>query len=239
MTSRQSNVDRSEVRRFERLASRWWDPQGDMAPLHVINPVRADYIEQRSGGVRGLRVLDVGCGGGLLAEALAARGARVTGIDASEPSIRVARLHAKESGVELEYSQATAEEWAASHASEYDLVCCLEMLEHVPAPAGVIEACAAMTRPGGHVFLSTLNRTPQAFVLGILAAEYVLRLLPRGTHRYDRFIRPSELAAWLRDAGLAIEEFRGLYYNALTRNARLGPRLDVNYIVHATRPGEA
>lgn len=233
------NVDRREVGRFARMAARWWDPEGDMAPLHVINPVRAEYIESRAGGLAGRRALDVGCGGGLLTEALAERGAEATGIDASEPSIRVARLHAEEAGVEVTYEQATAEDWADRHPEAYDVVCCLELLEHVPDPAAVVAACARLARPGADVFFSTLNRTPQAFLLGIVAAEYVLGLLPRGTHTYERFIRPAELAAWQRAAGLEQLQARGIYYNPVTRGARLGERLDVNYIVHARKPEAA
>lgn len=236
MSAPNPNVDRQEVRRFERLAARWWDPEGDMAPLHVINPLRADYIEARAGGLAGKSVLDVGCGGGLLTEALASRGASATGIDAAAGSVRVARLHAHESGLDVDYHESTAEDWAAAHPERYDVVCCLEMLEHVPEPGRVVAACARMIRPDGHVFFSTLNRTPKAFLLGIVAAEFVLGLLPRGTHRYERFIRPSELAAWMRGAGLVLKESRGIHYNPLTRNASLGNRLDVNYIMHAVRP---
>lgn len=239
MNGHSPNTDPREVQRFERMAARWWDPEGDMAPLHVMNPVRVDFIESGAGGLAGKSALDVGCGGGLLSEVLAVRGAEVTGIDAAGAALRVARLHAEEAGVAVRYEQSTAEDWAASHAGEYGVVCCLELLEHVPDPAAVVAACARLARPGGDLFFSTLNRTPQAFVLGIVAAEYVLRLLPRGTHTYERFIRPAELADWMRAAGLDQQQARGLYYNPLTRNAWLGERLDVNYIVHARKPESA
>jgi len=232
------NLDPREVRHFENVAARWWDPHGEMGPLHVINPVRADYIASRCGGLAGRRVLDVGCGGGLLSEYLAERGAQVTGIDAGEGAIKVARLHGMESGIEVDYQLATAEDWAAGHPDEYDVVCCMEMLEHVPDPGSVIRACAALVKPGGDLFLSTLNRTPQAFALAILGAEYVAGALPRGTHHYEKFIRPAELAGWVRAAGLVWRDARGLYYNPFTGNARSGRRLDVNYIVHARRPGD-
>lgn len=239
MTATPDNVDTAELDRFDRVAARWWDPEGDMKPLHALNPVRTDFIESRAGGLAGKRALDVGCGGGLLTEALAGRGAKTEGIDASKRLLRVARLHAEESGADVTYTQTTAEAWAADHPGEYDVVACLEMLEHVPDPAQVVTACAELVRPGGHVFFSTLNRTPKAFVLAILGAEYVMGLLPRGTHSYEKFIRPAELAAWIRAAGLSTDAFRGLGYNPLTGGAGLVPRPDVNYIVHGRRDDEA
>jgi 2-polyprenyl-6-hydroxyphenyl methylase/3-demethylubiquinone-9 3-methyltransferase len=228
------NVDFGEVSKFDAIASRWWDPTGDFAPLHAINPLRLDFIEQRS-GLRGLKVLDVGCGGGLLSEGMAVRGADVLGIDMAGGALEVASLHALETGVELEYRQITVEELAASHAGEFDLVTCLEMLEHVPDPASVIKACATLVKPGGHVVLSTLNRNPRSYLFAIVAAEYLLRMLPKGTHDYKQFIRPSELAAWARAADLSLQELCGISYNPLSRQYRLGQDINVNYLAHFRR----
>lgn len=228
------NVDYNEVTKFDAIASRWWDPTGDFAPLHAINPLRLDYIEQRA-GLRGLRVLDVGCGGGLLSEGMAVRGADVLGIDMAGAALEVARLHALETGTELEYQQITVEELAEKHPGEFDLVTCLEMLEHVPDPASVINACATLAKPGGHVIMSTLNRNPRSYLLAIVAAEYLMRMLPKGTHDYKQFIRPSELAAWSRAAGLSLQELCGISYNPLSRQYRLGQDINVNYLAHFQR----
>jgi 2-polyprenyl-6-hydroxyphenyl methylase/3-demethylubiquinone-9 3-methyltransferase len=228
------NVDTAERRHFDALAAGWWDPEGDSKPLHEINPARVRFIGERV-ALSGAHVVDVGCGGGILSEALAREGARVTGIDVAKRALQVARLHGVESGVAVEYSESTAETFAANHTNESDVVTCLELLEHVPDPASVVSACAQMLRPGGQAFFSTLNRTPAAFALAIVGAEHIARLVPRGTHRYDRFIRPSELNAWLRGAGLEPLEICGLHYNPLTRTTRLGGPVAVNYLVHAEK----
>lgn len=229
------NVDPGEIAKFEALAARWWDPESEFKPLHDINPLRLDFIDARA-GLAGRRVVDVGCGGGLLAEAMAHRGAAVTGIDLGEAPLAVARLHAAESDVELEYRHLSVETLAAEQPATFDVVTCLEMLEHVPDPASVVHACARLVKPGGQVFFSTLNRNPKAYALAILGAEYLLRMLPRGTHDYARFIRPSELAGWCREAGLEVREQSGLVYNPLTRRYRLSRRdVSVNYLMHCRR----
>ena len=232
--SLRDNVDGAEVAKFDALASRWWDPEGDFRPLHEINPLRLDWIRQYA-DLAGRRVVDIGCGGGILTEAMAATGANVTGIDMAEAPLAVARLHLIESGAQVDYRRATAEELAAREAGEFDVVTCLEMLEHVPFPADVIRSCAEIVKPGD-VFFSTINRTSKAFVFAIVGAEYVLRLLPRGTHEYRKFIRPSELDAWARDAGLVLNASIGMHYNPLTREYTLGQGLDVNYLMHFRRP---
>lgn len=228
------NADPAELAKFENLAHRWWDPEGEFRPLHDINPPRLAFIRERARLV-GSKVLDVGCGGGLLSEAMASEGAEVTGIDLGEAPLSVARLHALESGVKVDYRHISVEALAAEHPGSYDIVTCMEMLEHVPDPGSVVAACARLVRPGGHVFLSTLNRTPQAFALAIVGAEYVLRLLPRGTHDYARFIRPSELDAWLRSAGLELRELAGIDYNPLLKRARLKDDVSVNYLAYAVK----
>jgi 2-polyprenyl-6-hydroxyphenyl methylase/3-demethylubiquinone-9 3-methyltransferase len=229
------NVDPAEISRFDAAAPRWWDPLGQLRPLHDLNPCRLDYIEARA-GIAGLRVLDVGCGGGLLAEGMARRGARVTGIDLAAEALEVARLHALESGVAVEYRLAAVEAEAVAQPSAFDLVTCLEMLEHVPDPAAVVAALAGLVRPGGHVVCSTINRNARAFTLAIVGAEYLLRLLPKGTHRYGRLIRPSELARWGRAAGLELVELAGLAYDPFTRKARVTGDVSVNYLAHFRRP---
>jgi 2-polyprenyl-6-hydroxyphenyl methylase/3-demethylubiquinone-9 3-methyltransferase len=229
------NVDPAEIARFQSAASRWWDPLGEMRPLHDLNPVRLDYVE-RAAGLSGKDVLDVGCGGGLLAEAMARKGARVVGLDLASDLLEVARLHALESGTQLDYRLEPAEEHAATHASAYDVVTCMEMLEHVPDPASVIAALATMVRPGGHVVLSTINRTPKAYALAIVGAEYLLRLLPAGTHTYEKFIRPSELAAWAKAAGLLVVDVSGLDYDPFSHQAALKTDASVNYLMHLRRP---
>lgn len=234
--STQGNVDHAEVDKFEQLASRWWDPNSEFKPLHDINPLRLDFIDERA-GLAGKRVIDVGCGGGILAESMAARGAEVIGIDMGEAPLEVARLHLLESGLNVDYRQTTAEAFAADNASGFDVVTCMEMLEHVPDPASVITACAALARPGGYLFFSTLNRNPKSYLFAIIGAEYVLRMLPKGTHDYAKFIRPAELARWTRAAGLDTLAMTGLTYNPITGIYRLDPGdVDVNYMVATRRP---
>lgn len=228
-----ANVNPTEVAKFDAAAYRWWDPEGEFRPLHEINPLRLDYIERRA-GLKDREVLDVGCGGGLLAEGMAVRGARVLGIDMAPTALEVARLHALETGVELEYRQQTVESLAEERPGSFDVVTCLEMLEHVPDPASVIRACATLVEPGGHVIFSTLNRNPRAYLFAIVGAEYLLRLLPKGTHDYSQFIRPSELAAWARPQ-LELQDLRGLSYNPLTRRYSLSRDIGVNYLAHFRR----
>ena len=228
------NVDPAEVAKFEALAARWWDPTSEFKPLHDINPLRLDYIDARA-SLNGKTVLDIGCGGGILAESMAARGATVTGIDLAPGPLAVARLHLKETGLNVDYRAVAAEDFAAERPAAFDVVTCMEMLEHVPDPASTVAACARLVKPGGHVFFSTISRTPKAFLFAIVGAEYVLNLLPRGTHEYLKFIRPSELDAAARAAGLRIDEFIGMHYNPLTRRYWLAPGVDVNYIAAARR----
>ncbi len=229
------NADLRELEKFGDLAHRWWDPNSEFRPLHDINPCRLDWIDQRL-GLSGRRVLDVGCGGGLLSEGMAARGSEVTGIDLSEKPLAVARLHLLESGHRVTYRQVAVETLAAESPGAFDAVTCLEMLEHVPDPGSVLRACAALVKPGGQVFLSTLNRNLKSYLLAILGAEYVLRLLPRGTHEYARFLKPAELARLCRDAGLEVQEIVGMTYNPLTRVAALSSDTDVNYLLRARKP---
>lgn len=229
MSSLGNNTDADEVAKFDALASDWWDPRGAFKPLHDINPLRLAFVEAGS-GIGGKKVLDVGCGGGILAESMAARGAAVTGIDASEAALACARRHLEESGEKVDYIYASAEEMAAQAGGTFDVVTCMELLEHVPDPASVVEACARLARPGGEVIVSTINRNPKAYLLAVVGAEYLLGLLPRGTHDYAKFIRPSELHGWSRGAGLALEELRGLSYNPMTRRYRLSDDVDVNYL---------
>ena len=231
------NYHQAELDKFAALANRWWDPDGPQRALHVLNPVRLDYVRQRlaPNGLQGRHVLDVGCGGGLLSEALARAGAQVSAIDLAPELVKVARLHMLESGVQVDYQVKAVEALAAERLGSFDAITCMEMLEHVPDPAAIIAACATLLRPGGRLFLSTLNRTPAAFALAIVGAEYVARLLPRGTHRYADFIKPSELASWLREAGLQIEDVSGLFYDPLRQRARLSSRTEVNYLACARK----
>ena len=235
MSEFRQNVDAAEVAKFDALASRWWDPDGEFRPLHEINPLRLDWIRQYA-DLNGRSVVDIGCGGGILAESMATAGADVTGIDMAEGALAVARLHQVESGASVDYRQSTAEELAAADAGQYDIVTCLEMLEHVPSPAQIIASVHTLLRPGGLAFFSTINRNPKSFVFAIVGAEYVLKLLPAGTHEYRKFIRPSELDSWARDAGLELKASIGVHYNPLTRDYSLGPGLDVNYLMHFVRP---
>ena len=234
-TTTHDNVDPAELAKFDSLASRWWDTEGEFHSLHEINPLRLDWIRQHA-KLAGSSVVDIGCGGGILAESMATSGATVTGIDMAEGPLAVARLHQHESGAEVDYRLSTAEELAASEPGSYDLVTCLEMLEHVPDPSAVIRSCAELVTPGGSVFFSTINRNPKSFLFAIVGAEYVLKLIPGGTHEYGKFIRPSELESWARAAGLRLKSSIGMHYNPLTKEYSLGPNLDVNYLMYFQRP---
>ena len=229
------NIDHAEQEKFDAIASGWWDPEGPFRPLHDLNPARLRYIAERS-TIEGAAVVDVGCGGGILAEALALNGGQVTGIDVASRTLAIARLHLHESGLDVDYREVTVEDLAQESPAAFDIVTCMEMLEHVPDPASIVRSVHDLLKPGGHAFFSTLNRTPLAFVLGIVGAEHIARLLPRGTHRYDRFIRPSELSAWIRAADLELRDIAGLHYNPLTRSVMLGGNVQVNYLVHAVKP---
>jgi 2-polyprenyl-6-hydroxyphenyl methylase/3-demethylubiquinone-9 3-methyltransferase len=231
MTDTVLNADPQELAKFSELAHRWWDPQSEFRPLHQINPLRLDWIDSQA-RLAGKSVLDVGCGGGILAESMARRGAEVLGIDLATKALRVAQLHAMEAGVErLRYREVAAEALAAEAPASFDVVTCMEMLEHVPQPASVVQACATLVKPGGWVFFSTINRNPKSFLFAIVGAEHVLQLLPKGTHEYAKFIRPSELARWCRDAGLVLQQTRGMEYNPLTQRYWLSADTSVNYLV--------
>jgi len=230
-----SNVDQAEIQKFEALAHRWWDPEGDFKPLHDINPSRLAFIAERA-DLPNARAVDVGCGGGILAESMAEAGALVTGMDMAGSPLSVARLHAMEAGVQVEYLESTAEALAAERPGQYQVVTCLEMLEHVPDIGSTIAACAELAAPGAQLFFSTINRNPKAWALAVVGAEYVLGLLPRGTHDYAKFIKPHELAAAVREAGLEVVEITGMTYNPFTRNVRLGNDVGVNYLLHARKP---
>jgi 2-polyprenyl-6-hydroxyphenyl methylase / 3-demethylubiquinone-9 3-methyltransferase len=230
------NVDRAEVKKFEDLASRWWDKQSEFKPLHEINPLRLDFIMQSAEGLANKSVIDVGCGGGILSESMARKGAIVTGIDMGTAPLEVAKLHMLESGLNIDYQQSTAEEKSKSATEQYDVVTCLEMLEHVPEPASVIQACCDMVKPGGHVFFSTINRNPKAFLLAVVAAEYIMNMLPKGTHDYAKFIKPSELCQWIRQTSLDVKSMTGMHYNPISKTYKLGDGVDVNYLVHCQKP---
>jgi 2-polyprenyl-6-hydroxyphenyl methylase/3-demethylubiquinone-9 3-methyltransferase len=234
MNTANHNVDHAEISKFEELASRWWDPKSEFKPLHDINPLRLDYIDQRS-FISGKKVLDVGCGGGILAESMALRGAEVTGIDMGAAPLEVAKLHMLESGAQLEYRKITAEALAAEMPGQFDVVTCMEMLEHVPDPGSVIAACATLVKPGGQLFFSTINRNPKAYLFAIVGAEYLLRMLPKGTHDFSKFIRPSEMESWTRAAELDLKELTGMVYNPFSQQYSLGRDLDVNYMAFCTK----
>ena len=234
MSQTSENFRQSELDRFNELANRWWDPNGPQKALHALNPARLGYVTDRT-TIAGARVLDIGCGGGLLSEAMAANGADVTAIDLAPDLLKIARLHGLESGVKVDYRQVSAEALAAEMPAAFDAITCMEMLEHVPEPQSVLNACAGMLKPGGRLFLSTLNRTPAAFALAIVGAEYIARILPKGTHQYRDFIKPSELAAWLRAEGFELEDVSGLMYEPWRNAARVGKRTDVNYLACARK----
>ncbi|MCW8900252.1 MAG: bifunctional 2-polyprenyl-6-hydroxyphenol methylase/3-demethylubiquinol 3-O-methyltransferase UbiG [Gammaproteobacteria bacterium] len=231
MTEHTLNFDPQEIAKFEELASRWWDPDSEFKPLHEINPLRLEYIDRRS-ALKGKKVVDVGCGGGILAESMALKGANVLGIDMGKAPLSVAQLHKLETGAELEYQQITAEELAEQEAGQYDVVTCMEMLEHVPDPSSVIASCCKLVKPGGHVFFSTINRNPKSYLFAIVGAEYILQMLPKGTHDYSKFIKPSELESWARAADLHLRELTGMSYNLLSKKYSLGHDVDVNYLMH-------
>ena len=228
------NVDELEIKKFESLAARWWDPDSEFRPLHEINPLRLNYISQQV-NLAGKHVLDIGCGGGILAEAMVHHGAKVTAIDLAEASLSVARLHQLESGLDIDYLNSSAEQLAAKSKHKFDVITCLEMLEHVPNPASVIEACARLIKPGGLVFFSTINRNPKSYLFAILGAEYLLKLLPKGTHDYGKFIKPSELERYMRNAGIKLLESKGMFYNPIFHTANLNNDLGVNYMMHGSK----
>ncbi len=227
-----NNVDQQEIAKFEALAFRWWDTESEFKPLHNINPLRLDFIDKHA-NLTGKKVLDIGCGGGILSESMAKRGAKVKGIDLGEAPLTVAKIHAKEVNLEIEYQAIAAEDIAQQEPSSYDIVTCMEMLEHVPDPAAIVTACAALVKPNGHVFFSTINRNPKSFLFAIVGAEYVLNLLPKGTHHYEKLIRPSELDRWIRQASLQTNEIVGMNYNPLHKTYKLSSDTSVNYIVHS------
>ncbi|MGB3288022.1 MAG: bifunctional 2-polyprenyl-6-hydroxyphenol methylase/3-demethylubiquinol 3-O-methyltransferase UbiG [Burkholderiaceae bacterium] len=234
-SSTKHNVDQAELDKFSALASRWWDPESEFKPLHAINPLRLGWIQDQAGSLSGKAVLDVGCGGGILAESMARAGAQVTGIDLAEKSLKVAKLHGLESGIQVDYQAISAEDLASRQPARYDVVTCMEMLEHVPDPASIVKACATLVKPGGWVFFSTLNRNPKSFLFAIVGAEYLLRMLPKGTHSYENFIKPSELAAAARQAGLVLAQMAGMEYNPITDLYKLSGDTSVNYLLASRR----
>lgn len=233
-TQQQLNVDPAELQKFSSLAHRWWDKNSEFKPLHEINPLRLGFIDQRA-GLQGKRVLDVGCGGGILSESMAQKGAEVTGIDLGDKALKVARLHSLESGVSVNYRLVSVEELADEAPESFDIVTCMEMLEHVPDPDAVVKACAKLVKPGGHVFFSTINRNPKSYLFAVIGAEYILNLLPRGTHEYEKFIKPSELSASIRRSGLTVSGLKGMSYNPITKIYGLTDDVSVNYLVHAIK----
>jgi 2-polyprenyl-6-hydroxyphenyl methylase/3-demethylubiquinone-9 3-methyltransferase len=237
MTDNSLNIDPDEVAKFDQTASRWWDPNSEYKPLHDINPLRLDFIDDRA-SLADKRVIDVGCGGGILAESMAARGAQVVGADMAGAALAVAKLHTLESGVSVDYRQMTAEQLAATEPASFDVVTCMELLEHVPDPASLIAACAQLAKPGGQLFFSTLNRNPKSYLFAVLGAEYVLKMLPKGTHDFAKFIRPAELARWIRAAGLTLKELTGMSYNPITRNYDLGGDVSINYLVYTVKDSD-
>lgn len=228
------NVDAAELNKFSELAHKWWDKSSEFKPLHEINPLRLNYIDQAA-GLSGKRVLDVGCGGGILSESMVQKGAIVTGIDLGEKALKVAQLHSLESGVTVDYQLIAVEALAEKQPASFDIVACLEMLEHVPDPASVVTACAKLVKSGGHVFFSTINRNPKSYLFAVIGAEYVLNMLPRGTHDYTKFIKPSELASWMRPAGLSLQHQIGMSYNPITQHYWLDDNVSVNYMMHSVK----
>lgn len=225
-----SNVDPEEIAKFNALASRWWDPDSEFKPLHDINPLRLNYIIEQAGGLKNKKILDIGCGGGILSESMAKAGADVTGIDMGELPLKVARLHQLESGIQVNYQQATSEQYAAQYPHQFDIVTCMELLEHVPSPKATVQDCANLVKPGGHVFFSTINRNLKAFLLAIVGAEYLLKMLPKGTHEYKKFIKPAELGRWSRYAGLKLQDLSGMSYNPITKTYKITQDVSVNYL---------
>jgi 2-polyprenyl-6-hydroxyphenyl methylase/3-demethylubiquinone-9 3-methyltransferase len=234
MDNNKTNIDPAEKQKFDSIAATWWDPDGESRPLHDLNPARLAYITERV-GLKDSTVIDVGCGGGILSESMAMQGALVTGIDIAAKALSVAKLHLHESGCKVDYHETTAESWVEKHPASAGIVTCMEMLEHVPDPASVVAACANMLVAGGHLFMSTLNRNPASFAVAILGGEHITRIIPKGTHQYDRFIKPSELCQWLRASGMKVEEITGIHYNPLERTARTGGHVHVNYLIHAIK----
>lgn len=232
--TKNANIDPAEQQKFDSIAASWWDPDGESQPLHDLNPARLAYITERA-GLQDAKIVDVGCGGGILSESMAALGAKVTGIDVAVKALSVARLHLHESGLEVDYQESTTESWAEQNPGSAQVVTCMEMLEHVPDPASVVASCAEMLETGGHLFLSTLNRNLASFVIAIIGGEHIARVVPKGTHQYDRFIKPSELCRWLRESGMKTVEITGIHYNPLERTARTGGHVQVNYIVYAIK----
>ncbi|HAU12106.1 MAG TPA: bifunctional 3-demethylubiquinol 3-O-methyltransferase/2-polyprenyl-6-hydroxyphenol methylase [Gammaproteobacteria bacterium] len=230
-----SNVDQTEIAKFESIADKWWDPDGEFKPLHDINPLRLNYINERT-ALAGMAVLDVGCGGGILSEGLTYRGAQVTGIDMGAANLDAAQAHAAQHQLDIDYRHISVEDLAAEMPNHFDVVTCMEMLEHVPDPGAIVQACAALTKPGGHVFFSTINRNPKAYVMAIVGAEYVMNLVPKGTHEYLKFIKPSELSAWSRQARLNVRNVSGMSVNPLSMHFKITKDVDVNYFVHCTKP---
>jgi 2-polyprenyl-6-hydroxyphenyl methylase/3-demethylubiquinone-9 3-methyltransferase len=228
------NVDMAEIKKFSELASRWWDLESEFKPLHEINPLRLNYIEQHAKGLTGKKVIDIGCGGGILSDSMSAKGASVTGIDMGEAQLSVAKLHQLESGQNVEYILSSVEDMAKKHPGEFDVVTCMEMMEHVPDPSSVIAACAKLVKPGGDLFFSTINRTAKAFAFAIVGAEYVLKMLPKGTHEYQKFIKPHEMSRWSRNVNLKTQEIIGMHYNPFSKTYKLDKGVDVNYMMHLT-----